>query len=57
MMRIRASGRALVDSFFERHPIIAWFAKLPIYLDPIMRIAKRSLDRQVSAPRLPPDEN
>jgi predicted acylesterase/phospholipase RssA len=57
MRRIRASGSALVDSFFERHPIVAWFAKLPIYLDPIMRIAKRSLDRQVSAPRLPPDEN
>jgi hypothetical protein len=57
MRRIRASGGALVDSFFERHPIVAWFAKLPIYLEPIMRIAKRSLDRQVSAPRLPPDES
>jgi hypothetical protein len=57
MRRIRASGSALVDSFFERHPIVAWFAKLPIYLDPIMRIAKRSLDRQVSARRQPPDES
>lgn len=56
MDRIRASGRALVDSFFERHPLIAWFAKLPIYLDPVMRIAKRSLDAQVSSRRIPPDE-
>ncbi len=57
MRRIRASGTALVDSFFERHPIVAWFAKLPIYFEPIMRIAKRSLDSQVSARRLPPDES
>lgn len=56
MRRIRASGRALVDSFFDRHPIVAWFAKLPIYLDPVMRIAKRSLDRQIAARRLPTDE-
>jgi len=56
MRRIRASGRALVDSFFDRHPVIAWFAKLPIYLEPIMRIAKRSLDSQIAARRLPPDE-
>ena len=57
MDRIRASGRAVVDSFFDRHPLVAWFAKLPIYLDPVMRIAKRSLDAQVSARRLPPDES